>query len=136
LVTLSACQTALSDFRTVPDESFGFPSAFLAIGVPAVIGTLGSVNDLSTAILMLRFYSLYLQGDQQAGLEPFNPSKALCFAQKWMRDSKNNEKRQFLDAAAPNFKKDQPLVWESLRLFPDGQLFSELEDWAAFVCYG
>lgn len=136
LVTLSACQTALSDFRNVPDESFGFPFAFLAAGVSSVIGTLWSVNDLSTAILMLRFYFLYLYGDQQTHLEPYDPSKALRFAQIWMRDSKNIEKRYFLEKIAPDFKTDHPEIWESLYLLPDGKLFSQSENWAAFVCYG
>ena len=57
LVVLSACQTAITDFQRVPDESIGLPGGFLQTGLPAVVGTLWSVNDLSTALLMHRFYS-------------------------------------------------------------------------------
>ena len=86
LVALSACQTAITDFRRVPDESIGLPGGFLQAGVPAVVGTLWSVNDLSTALLMHRFYELHLQGDSAAGLAPQPPVRALRLAQCWLRD--------------------------------------------------
>jgi CHAT domain-containing protein len=54
--------------------------------VPAVVGTLWSVNDLSTALLMHRFYELYLHGDDAAGLAPQPPVRALRLAQQWLRD--------------------------------------------------
>jgi CHAT domain-containing protein len=87
LVALSACQTAITDFRRLPDESIGLPGGFLQAGVPAVVGTLWSVNDdLSTALLMHRFYELYLHGDDAAGLAPQPPVRALRLAQQWLRD--------------------------------------------------
>ncbi|NCC34769.1 MAG: CHAT domain-containing protein, partial [Chloroflexia bacterium] len=67
LVVLSACQTAITDFQRLPDESIGLPGGFLQAGVPAVIGTLWSVDDLSTALLMHRFYEFYLYGDRDVG---------------------------------------------------------------------
>jgi CHAT domain-containing protein len=86
LVALSACQTAITDFRRLPDESIGLPGGFLQAGVPAVVGTLWSVNDLSTALLMHRFYELHLHGDAAAGLVPQPPVRALRLAQQWLRD--------------------------------------------------
>jgi CHAT domain-containing protein/uncharacterized protein YbgA (DUF1722 family) len=86
LVALSACQTAINDFRRLPDESIGLPGGFLQAGVPAVVGTLWSVNDLSTALLMHRFYELHLHGDAAAGLAPQPPVRALRLAQQWLRD--------------------------------------------------
>ncbi|MDN5273902.1 CHAT domain-containing protein [Chloroflexus sp. MS-CIW-1] len=86
LVALSACQTAITDFRRLPDESIGLPGGFLQAGVPAVVGTLWSVNDLSTALLMHRFYELHLHGDAAAGLAPQPPVRALRLAQQWLRD--------------------------------------------------
>lgn len=135
LVTLSACQTALADFQYIPDEFFSFPSALLSIGIPSVIGTCWQVNDLSTTILMIRFYYLYLNGNKKESLEPFNASKALCLTQKWMRDSNNKEKRQFLDTVIPSFKSNHPSVWESMYLLPDENFLSHFENWGAFVCY-
>ena len=81
LVVMSACQTAITDFQRVPDESIGLPGGFLQAGVPAVVGTLWSVDDLSTALLMHRFYELYLLGDSAAELGPQSPGRALRLAQ-------------------------------------------------------
>jgi len=86
LVVLSACQTAITDFGRLPDESIGLPGGFLQAGVPAVIGTLWSINDLSTALLIHRFYELHLRGDAAAGLTPQPPVRALRLAQQWLRD--------------------------------------------------
>jgi len=86
LVALSACQTAITDFRRLPDESIGLPGGFLQAGVPAVVGTLWSINDLSTALLIHRFYELHLRGDAAAGLTPQPPVRALRLAQQWLRD--------------------------------------------------
>ncbi|MDW8405777.1 CHAT domain-containing protein, partial [Chloroflexus sp.] len=86
LAVLSACQTAITDFRRLPDESIGLPGGFLQAGVPAVVGSLWSINDLSTALLMHRFYELHLTGDLNAGLGPQPPARALRLAQVWLRD--------------------------------------------------
>uniref|UniRef100_UPI002ACEF180 CHAT domain-containing protein n=1 Tax=Chloroflexus sp. TaxID=1904827 RepID=UPI002ACEF180 len=52
----------------------------------AVVGSLWSINDLSTALLMHRFYELHLTGDLNAGLGPQPPARALRLAQVWLRD--------------------------------------------------
>lgn len=79
LVTLSACETGISDIRQSPDEYVGLPAGFLQAGAPAVVSTLWAVDDLSTMLLMERFYQLHLQD----GLE-FAP--ALRQAQLWLRE--------------------------------------------------
>ncbi len=35
------CQTAITDFRDVPDEAIGLPAGFLVAGVPGVVGSFG-----------------------------------------------------------------------------------------------
>ncbi|MEZ2322276.1 MAG: CHAT domain-containing protein, partial [Microcoleus sp.] len=60
LVTLSACETGLTDIRDSTDEYIGLPSGFLYAGTTNVISTLWAVNDVSTAILMIKFYELLL----------------------------------------------------------------------------
>src|SRR5262245_7492397 len=60
-------------------EFIGLPSAFLQIGAAGVIGTLWSVDDVSTALLMMRFYELHLAGRLE-------PAAALRSAQFWLRD--------------------------------------------------
>lgn len=79
LAVLSSCQTGITDFQHMPNEAIGFPTGFLQAGVPAVISTLWAVNDLSTMLLMERFYQLYLQDNLDMPV-------ALRQAQLWLRD--------------------------------------------------
>ena len=90
LVVLSACQTAITDFGNLPEESFGLPAGWLQAGVPAVIGTLWPVDDASTALLMTRTYELMLEG----GAEPI---QALRQAQIWLRDLTNADLEVYLE---------------------------------------
>jgi CHAT domain-containing protein/tetratricopeptide (TPR) repeat protein len=78
LVVLSACETGLVDVETAPEEYVGLPAAFLVAGVPCVISSLWPVEDLSTALLMTRFYEVHLKED-------LPPSQALRAAQRWLR---------------------------------------------------
>jgi tetratricopeptide (TPR) repeat protein len=81
LVVASACQTAVGEFRDLPDEAIGLPAGFLRAGAAAVIGTLWPVDDLSTALLMMRFYRLHLGVGEAAGMPP---ARALRIAQRWL----------------------------------------------------
>ena len=42
LIVLSACQTAVQDFRALPDEAIGLPAGLTQAGVPAVLGRCGA----------------------------------------------------------------------------------------------
>lgn len=55
LVTLSACNTAVSD-EVVEGWPINPANAFLQVGVPRVVATLWQVDDAATAILMKEFY--------------------------------------------------------------------------------
>src|SRR5262249_12468477 len=77
-------QSNLTDFRRVPMELVGFPSGFMLAGVPGVIGTLWPVSDISTAVLLGRFYANLLQDRSE-------PALALNSAQQWLRDSTASE---------------------------------------------
>jgi hypothetical protein len=79
LAVLSACETGIPGTK-LPDEVQSLPSAFMQAGVPGVIGSLWSVSDMSTAILMARFYDLWR-------VEGFPAPDALRYAQIWLRDS-------------------------------------------------
>lgn len=80
LAVLSACQTAVTEFRRLPDEAIGLPAGFLRAGVPGVIGALWAIDDESTAVLMIEFYRLHLLGDGESG--PLQPRTALRRAQQ------------------------------------------------------
>ena len=84
LLVLSACETGLTDVDRFPDEYLGLPAGFLQAGTPAVIATLWAVDDLSTALLVGRFYRHHL-------VEGLDPATALRAAQRWLRDSTASE---------------------------------------------
>ncbi len=79
LVTLSACETGITEFNESPDEYLGLPAGFLQAGAPAVISTLWAVSDLSTMLPMEHFYQLHLN-------KGFAIADALQQAHTWLRD--------------------------------------------------
>ncbi len=70
LVTLSGCETGVSDVRP-GDELMGLTRAFMAAGTPSVLASLWRVGDESTAFLMTQFYSYLL------GSPPLTKAEAL-----------------------------------------------------------
>jgi CHAT domain-containing protein len=77
LVILSACETGLTDLSSELEEYISLGLGFLYAGATNVICSLWAVNDVSTAILMVKFYE-----EMQT-----QPSVALALkqAQQWMR---------------------------------------------------
>jgi len=98
LAVLSACQSAISDFHDLPDEFIGLPTGFLQAGVTGVVGTLWPVHDLSTALVMVKFYEFHFHGDNLNESKPMPPAQALRQAQRWVRDATNEELADFFDA--------------------------------------
>ena len=78
LVTLSACETGLTDFRSTGDEYIGLPSGFLYAGSSNVVSSLWAVSDLSTTFLMIKFYQNLKEADSVA--------ISLNQAQQWLRE--------------------------------------------------
>jgi CHAT domain-containing protein/tetratricopeptide (TPR) repeat protein len=135
LVSLSACQTGISDFEHVPDEVVGLPSGFLQAGVSGVVGTLWPVNDLSTALLMIKFYEAHLKN----GL---TPAAALRNAQLWVRDVTCKDLRDFFNQLRKNLPSIamQKIAEEQFRAYtlrnPTERPFAHPYYWAAFAFYG
>lgn len=92
LAVLSACETGLYDIATTPNEFTGLPTAFMRLGAGGVLATLWPVNDLSTALLIARFYDLH-KGEKLA------PAAALRAAQDWLRGASEAELKAYLRAA-------------------------------------
>ncbi|MCC5900160.1 MAG: CHAT domain-containing protein [Phormidium sp. BM_Day4_Bin.17] len=79
LVTLSACETGqVAVDRT--DEYISLSSGFILAGSPSVLVSLWSVNQVSTALLLIRTYELLQQQPGQLAL-------SLQAAQKWLRET-------------------------------------------------
>ena len=90
LVVLSACETALPGTAAL-DEVISLPTGLLQAGAASAIGSLWSVEDLATMVLLSRFYRLW----RTDGLAP---AEALRQAQRWTRDLTAEERdRTFVD---------------------------------------
>jgi CHAT domain-containing protein len=81
LVTLSACETGLIDLNSISDEYIGLPSGFLFAGSPSVVSSLWKVNDLQTSFLMIKFYEILFDENQQVSVPV-----ALKQAQYWLQN--------------------------------------------------
>jgi CHAT domain-containing protein len=79
LVVLSACETGVVDFNNVPDEFVGLAAGFLQAGAAAVVSSLWTVADRSTALLMEQMYRIM-------GRAAVGPAEALREAQFWLRN--------------------------------------------------
>jgi CHAT domain-containing protein/tetratricopeptide (TPR) repeat protein len=80
LVSLSACESGISDLTQTGAESLGLPAALLRAGAAGAVLSLWTVHDHPTSLLMRRLYGELLDG----GLEP---AAALRSAQRWLRDA-------------------------------------------------
>jgi CHAT domain-containing protein len=78
LASLSACETGIPGTK-LPDEVVSLPSAFIRAGFAGAIGSLWTVRDDSTALLMTSFYQLW----REKGMPP---AQALAQAQKELRE--------------------------------------------------
>lgn len=129
LAVLSACETGVPRLKLI-DEMIGMPTGMMQAGVPGVVGSLWSVNDKSTALLMARFYSLWHK-------EGHTPQEALRQAQIWLRDSTTAQKMDLFEQTghlsagiAQTFY--ERIAWDE----PDERVFESPYFWAAFTYTG
>uniref|UniRef100_UPI00195099B0 CHAT domain-containing protein n=1 Tax=Spirulina sp. CCY15215 TaxID=2767591 RepID=UPI00195099B0 len=126
LVTLSACETGITDFTSTSDEYIGLTSGFLLAGSPNVVSSLWAVNDISTALLMIRFYQNLNNGE--------TVPLALQHAQKWLRDT---TVCSFLDWSKTLLQTSQQKIKEHFEVYNEGeQPFTSPYHWAAFCAIG
>ncbi len=130
LVILSACETGLTQFDQTLEEYISLPSGFLFAGVKNVICSLWRVSDLSTAILMIKFYELF-RSEKSVSL-------ALNQAQNWLRTVDKENLQKWLDALQLKPESKQKLR-QQLNLGmrqPTYQPFKEAYYWAGFCAIG
>ncbi len=110
---------------------------FLQAGAPGVVSTLWAVNDLSTMLLMERFYRYHLKDEMP-------PAAALRQAQLWLRDVTAGELYERFDAESEDlinrFRMSAGFVSEQVDRFaapnPDDRPFAHPFYWAAFTFSG
>ncbi|GAP97761.1 tetratricopeptide repeat protein [Leptolyngbya sp. NIES-2104] len=140
LITLSACETALTGNQSIDTEFVGLVSAFLQAGATAVLSTLWNVNEISNTWLILKFYELYPE---------IPAAQALKTAQTWLRSLTYQALLEWLDRwltqLSPNHDYHQDiqdeitLIQENLnarKIELQDTPYSDPYHWAAFTLTG
>jgi CHAT domain-containing protein len=131
LVTLSACETGLTDFRSLGDEYVGLPSGFLYAGSANVVSSLWAVSDLSTTFLMIKFYQNLTATD--------SVSIALNQAQQWLRQVTKRELLDWISHLTLSLSSQLEVKdWIATQAEVDDQtrIFQSPYHWAAFCAIG
>ena len=121
LAILSACETGIPGTR-LPDEVVSLPTGLLQAGAAGVVSSLWSAADLSTMLLLSRFYDMWRT-------ENLDPPEALRQAQLWLRDCNGS-------ALAPYLKNSHPDIAQTLEHAHDQHPFTHPFYWAAFSYVG
>lgn len=138
LVTISACQTALSSLADLADEAFSIGTAMLAAGSACSVASLWLVDDLATALLMARLYDEMFTTDCR-------PPDALRRAQLWLRDLTDEEEAAFLaghPALEAEFRRRAFAGYRPGRRTPSAgaggahRPYAHPDLWASFVAVG
>jgi CHAT domain-containing protein len=130
LVTLSACETGLTNFASFSDEYIGLPSGFIYAGSTNVVSSLWKINDLSTAFLIIKFYQ-NLESTRSVAV-------ALNKAQLWLRDITKAELKTWITAnRLPLDPTMRQKLTKRLHKWQDNQKpFQNPFYWAAFCAIG
>ncbi len=129
LAILSACATGIPG-AVLPDELVSLPSGMLQAGVAGVVASLWLVDDLSTMLLMTRFYELWQDETE--------PAEALKRAQVWLRNAKGLELADACERYIESWHKI-PDIYTALRRFKNKKEsvhFNHPYYWAAFSFTG
>ena len=128
LAILSACGSGITDMD-LPDEAVSIPAGFIQAGVGGIVMTLWAVPDISSMLLVSRFYDLW----RDEGREP---AEALQGAQRWLRDTQNADLIAYAARQIPDLNTGPGTEWEHLTSHPSERAFSDPMYWAAFAYMG
>jgi CHAT domain-containing protein/tetratricopeptide (TPR) repeat protein len=87
LVVLSACESGMG--KETGEGHLGFTQALLSRGARSVIVSRWKVDDMATALLMIRFYENLL--GKRPGIKPMTRSASLEDAKRWLRSLPRTE---------------------------------------------
>ena len=152
LTILSACETGMVNFKEQSDEHLGLSIGFLMAKSPTVWGTLWSVNDFSTSLVLIKAYEELIVNKR-------SKSEALNKAQIWVRDLRVEELLKVLEGYINEIEEkkeeylqinsglssrefdDYLMYWDDVlykfkELDSDEQIFEHPYYWAGFSCVG
>src|SRR5919202_5670443 len=144
LVSLSACETGITGKEELIDEFVGLSSSFLAAGAVYTLSTLWIVNEISSALMMIRFYQIL---NEQRCQNKLHPALALKEAQKWLRtitySALSNWYLALSEITKDNFRCSQNLRDQADRIRREGAKiesdkppYADLYHWAGFTITG
>ncbi|WP_414552559.1 CHAT domain-containing protein [Anabaena sp. CCY 0017] len=132
LVTLSACETGVTDFSNLGDEYISLSVGFLYAGSSNVVNSLWEVQQLSTTLLMMKFYENLRNFNQHSTV-----AIALNQAQLWLRDSTNKVLYQWIKTKRNILDSDDFIKLRDLfRNDPNVQPYKSPYYWSAFSTIG
>ncbi len=128
LVVLSACNTGQG--KITGDGVIGLSRCLIAAGVKSVIVSLWSVEDLSTTLLMVKFYQIFQQG--------VTSTVALNDAQRWLLGVTKTELEVWLKTNERFFNATLKINLRRRlhQLDDNAKLFQHPRYWAAFCAIG
>ncbi|MEG3941080.1 CHAT domain-containing protein [Microcoleus sp. S36b_A3] len=128
LVVLSACETALIDTNNRSDY-IGLPTGFIHAGAMGTLASLWAVNDLSTALIMVKFYELLKPG--------VSIGKALHDTQRWFKSAATSDLLSWVQES-DSFEADRkkPILKELKGYNDDEQPYGDVYHWGAFCAIG
>jgi CHAT domain-containing protein/tetratricopeptide (TPR) repeat protein len=131
---LSACETALV-LVDAAEEYLGLPYAFLCAGCRSVVSSLWKVPDMSTALLMIRFYDALAKGASKI--------ESLRTAQAWVRAATNEDVASSLAghelpavSSGRGWSRDLHLLRMAAEEQPAERPFENPLYWAGFILLG
>ena len=144
LVCLSACETGITGKEELIDEFVGLASSFLAAGAVYALSTLWIVDEISSALMMIRFYQIL---NEQRCQNKLHPALALKEAQKWLRtitySELSNWYLELSEVTKHNSRCSQDLRDQADRIRRDGAKiesdkppYADLYHWAGFTITG
>ncbi|AFZ15257.1 protein prenyltransferase, alpha subunit [Crinalium epipsammum PCC 9333] len=136
LVTLSACETAISGDYSITTEYVGLISGFMSAGVDHVVSTLWKVESEACALIMMKFYHLLRQTN--------SAPVALNQAKIWLREATWGDIAQFYQEILTNLPVNvgslRPLIEDALyrinTMEENNCPFTDPYYWAAFTITG
>ncbi|WP_017720100.1 CHAT domain-containing protein [Kamptonema formosum] len=137
LVSLSACETALTRNQTITAEYVGLVSGFLRAGAAGALTTLWVVQSDASALMTIQFYRQLKKGK--------SPAVARANAVKWLKQLTPKKLSRLYKASLaelpPYEDTVRPTLKRELRRFAkleeqDGKLFEHPYYWAALTIAG